>query len=173
MKLDRDHPGFRDQNYRGRRDQIAQIALNYEDGQPVPNVEYIAEEHEVWRVVWNKLRPLHEQYACREFLESDADLGLSRTQVPQFDSINQQIQRRTGFRMTPVAGLVASQVFLSYLHRGIFLATQYMRHHSEPLYTPEPDVVHEFVGHAVTLAHPKVGVNQSCFWEGGDRCLCR
>jgi phenylalanine-4-hydroxylase len=29
-----------------------------------------------------------------------------------------------------------------------------MRHPSVPLYTPEPDVVHEYVGHVPTLAHP-------------------
>jgi len=56
--------------------------------------------------------------------------------------------------MLPVAGLVSERMFLSYLGQGIFLSTQYMRHHSVPLYTPEPDVVHELVGHAPTLAHP-------------------
>src|SRR5204862_8058067 len=32
--------------------------------------------------------------------------------------------------------------------------TRYLRHAARPLYTPEPDVIHELVGHAATLIHP-------------------
>jgi len=62
--------------------------------------------------------------------------------------------------MLPVAGLVEAGVFLTYLGRKIFLSTQYIRHHSRPLYTPEPDVVHELVGHATTFtSKPFVDLN--------------
>jgi phenylalanine-4-hydroxylase len=58
--------------------------------------------------------------------------------------------------MEPVAGLVSGRTFMRYLGRRVFLSTQYIRHHSKPLYTPEPDVVHELIGHAATLVHPGI-----------------
>jgi phenylalanine-4-hydroxylase len=69
--------------------------------------------------------------------------------------VNEKL-KRTGFRMLPVAGLISGRGFLSAMAEGVFLATQYVRHHSVPFYTPEPDIVHELVGHAAGLFHPDI-----------------
>lgn len=154
VKLDADHPGFHDPVYRRRRDEIAQAAIEYRDGDAAPAIAYTAEEQEVWREVWRHLDPLHARYACREYREAAARVALSRTVIPQLREVNEIIEPLHGFRMLPVAGLVTAGAFLEKLGRSVFLSTQYMRHHSVPLYTPEPDVVHELIGHAATFAHP-------------------
>jgi phenylalanine-4-hydroxylase len=61
----------------------------------------------------------------------------------------------TGFRYQPAAGLVPLREFYGALADRHFWSTQYVRHDSVPLYTPEPDVLHEVVGHGNTLAHPR------------------
>jgi len=155
VTLDADHPGFHDPAYRLRRDEIAHAALTYIEGEPAPDVEYTEEEHAVWREVWRNLDPLHARYACREYLEASAKINLSRHTIPQLRAVNQTIEPCFGFRMLPVAGLVTAGAFLSQLGQGTFLSTQYMRHHSVPLYTPEPDVVHELIGHAATFTHDR------------------
>jgi phenylalanine-4-hydroxylase len=153
--LDRDHPGFRDPAYRERRNAIARVALEYREG-AVPDVEYVEEEHAVWRSVWARLGPLHEAHACREVRDAGAALGLDRARIPQLAALNPTLERATGFRMLPVAGLVTAGTFLGHLGRRVFLTTQYIRHASAPFYTPEPDVVHELVGHAATLVDPEL-----------------
>jgi phenylalanine-4-hydroxylase len=154
VQLDADHPGFHDRDYRRRRDEIARAALEHREGDPAPHIIYTAEEHGVWREVWRHLEPLHERYACRAYREAATRVALSRERIPQLDAVNAVIEPLHGFRMLPVAGLVTAGAFLERLARGVFLSTQYMRHHSVPLYTPEPDVVHELIGHAATFAHP-------------------
>lgn len=152
VHLDADHPGFHDALYRQRRDAIARAALLYSGEGPVPDVEYNDDEHHVWAKIWESLEPLHSRHACTEYLEAGTLLGLSRRTIPQLRSVNDIILPIHGFRMVPVAGLVSPRHFLEQLGGGVFLSTQYIRHHSAPLYTPEPDVVHELVGHAATFA---------------------
>src|SRR5271165_1880374 len=52
VQLDQNHPGFRDPVYRQRRNAIAQRALRWHVGDPMPEVDYSTVEHSVWRTVW-------------------------------------------------------------------------------------------------------------------------
>ena len=151
VKLDQDHPGFRDQLYRQRRDYIANIALSHRTDLPVPKAPYTEDEHSVWRAVRRLLTPLHRKWVCRELNLVQDVLGLDEYRIPQFDTVNRRLMSHSGFRMTPVAGLVTPRTFLEQLAGRVFLSTQYIRHHSRPLYTPEPDVIHELIGHAASL----------------------
>ena len=45
--------------------------------------------------------------------------------------------------------------FYGSLADRVFHSTQYVRHPSEPLYTPEPDIIHEVIGHGNMLASPR------------------
>ena len=156
VQLDPDHPGFRDAEYRARRNAIAQLALDYRPGTAVPDAPYTAEEDALWRTILAALGPAHREHACAEYRAAFDRLDLPRDRIPQLAEASAKVEAASGFRLEPVAGLVEPRVFLETLAEGVFLCTQYIRHHSTPLYTPEPDVVHELLGHGVTLASPRL-----------------
>jgi phenylalanine-4-hydroxylase len=169
VQLTPDHPGFRDLDYRARRNRIAQLALSYRAGEPIPDAPYTDDEHQVWRTVWAALGPAHRAHACAEYLACVRQLAFMPDRIPQLREVNEKVRTLSGFSLEPVAGLVEPRVFLESLASGTFLCTQYIRHHSTPLYTPEPDVVHEIVGHAVTLASPRLAELNRLFGKAVKR----
>lgn len=169
VRLDPDHPGFRDHEYRVRRNAIAQIAMSYKPGSPIPHAPYTELEHGVWQTIWTALGPAHSEHACNEYLDCLERLSFPNDRIPQLDEVSQKVEAISGFRLEPVAGLVEPRVFLESLANGVFLSTQYIRHHSTPLYTPEPDVAHEIIGHAVTLASTRLAELNRLFGEAVRR----
>jgi phenylalanine-4-hydroxylase len=154
VELPADHPGFSDPAYRARRDLIAAIGAAYESGLPIPDVPYTAQEDEVWRLVSRELAIKHERFACQAYLQGAEALALRLDVVPQLSEVSDDLAAITGFRIEPVPGLVPARRFYGTLADRRFLSSQYIRHHSVPFYTPEPDVIHEVIGHANGLANP-------------------
>lgn len=156
VALDADHPGFHDPDYRASRARIDEHARTYREGQPVPLIDYTDQEQATWRAVYEALRPLHERHACSAYRrivrEMEAVCGFGPERIPQARAVSEYLEDRTGFRIYPVPGLLASRDFLAGLAFRVFFSTQYVRHHSRPLYTPEPDVCHELLGHAPMFA---------------------
>lgn len=156
VALAADHPGFQDPAYRASRARVDQFARRYSHGQTLPFIEYTGQEQATWRTIYEALRPLHRQHACSAYRqivkELEADCGFGPQAIPQARVVSEFLSERTGFRIHPVAGLLASRDFLAGLAFRVFFCTQYIRHHSRPLYTPEPDVCHELIGHVPMFA---------------------
>lgn len=145
------HPGFYDIHYKNRRTKIAKLANNYIINQPIKNVNYIKEEHQVWNTVITKLKDLYPKHACKEFNQGFSHLAFDETKIPQLNDISNILYKHNGWKIIPVAGLLHPRDFLAGLANKQFHSTQYIRHHSQPMYTPEPDICHELIGHIPML----------------------
>ena len=73
------------------------------------------------------------------------------------------MESRTGFTIKPTHGILSQREFLNALAFRVFCSTQYLRHYKHPDYTPEPDIVHEIVGHVPMFATKEVAVSIQLF----------
>lgn len=158
--LNQDHPGFKDVAYKARRNQIGDQTSVYKMGTPIPDVEYTPAEQKLWSFIYGKVRPLHDLWACKEYLVAIDKLekgGFFRPdKIPQLETLNAYLKAESNWRIKPVNGILSQREFLNCLALRTFCSTQYIRHPSKPEYTPEPDIMHEFLGHIPNFADKKI-----------------
>lgn len=143
-----------EESYADRRTDIARHATGV--GRVPRHVDYTDEEHGTWRSVQAMLAPLWDQYATGELCAARRILDLPTTRVPQLVAVSERLHTLTGFRLASVPGTVSASDFFGALARRVFPSTQYIRRADDPLYTDQPDVLHELGGHAVALTDPRL-----------------
>lgn len=145
-----------DETYARRRREIARAARG--PGLDPLDITYLQIEDDTWSFAHGELLDRWRRFAAPEILVASERLGFPTSRVPQLSEVTDRLARRTGFRFRAVPGLVPVDEFFGALADGVFLSTQYVRHPSSPLYTPEPDVLHEVLGHATCLADPHLAL---------------
>lgn len=155
LDLEPGHPGLGDAEYVARREALFAICRRSRlAGEPPPLIDYTGEEQRIWREVTPKLEELHQRYASRIYLQAKRELKIREDEIPQLHHLSQHLERVSGMHLVPAEGPIPYRTFYRYIAERGFPCTQFIRHGSKPEFTPEPDMVHDCLGHVPPLINP-------------------
>ena len=132
---------------------------------------YRAEEHAVWRLLFERQQRLLRGRACREFLDGLEGLGVAASGIPDFRALSDILDRATGWRILAVPGLVPDDVFFTLLARRQFPSTCFIRRRDQLDYLSEPDIFHDICGHVPLLMNPVFADYMQAYGKGGLKAL--
>jgi phenylalanine-4-hydroxylase len=152
LELEPGHPGLGDTEYIQRRKQLFALCRKHRlEGLGPPLIDYNAEETRIWREVSPKLDELHVRHACQIYLQAKRELAITREEIPQLRHLSERLERETNMHLVPAEGALPYRTFYQYIGARGFPVTQFIRHGSHPEFTPEPDMIHDCLGHVPPL----------------------
>jgi phenylalanine-4-hydroxylase len=130
---------------------------------------YGAQEHGVWKTLFERQTKLLPGRACDEFVQGMRDLPIGADCIPDFRRLSDVLMKRTGWQVVAVPGLVPDEVFFEHLANRRFPAGHFIRKPHELDYLEEPDVFHDVFGHVPMLMNPVIADYIQAYGEGGLR----
>jgi phenylalanine-4-hydroxylase len=152
LELEPGHPGQGDADYVARRHDLFALCRKHRlENLGPPFIDYTPEESRIWREVSPKLDELHVRHASEIYLKAKRDLAITQTVIPQLKTLSGRLERETNMHLVPAEGPLPYRTFYEYIARRGFPVTQFIRHGSHPEFTPEPDMIHDCLGHVPPL----------------------
>ncbi len=152
LDLEPGHPGLGDEGYIRRRKELFTLCRRHRlENLGPPLIDYTPEETRIWREVSPKLDELHQKHACQIYLKAKRELAITREEIPQLRHLSERVRRETNMHLVPAEGALPYRTFYEYIARRGFPVTQFIRHGSHPEFTPEPDMIHDCLGHVPPL----------------------
>jgi len=131
--------------------------------------DYTADEHAVWKTLFQRQTALLPGRACDEFVAGMHALPMSADEIPDFEALSETLMQRTGWQVVAVPGLVPDEVFFDHLANRRFPAGQFIRRRDQLDYLEEPDVFHDVFGHVPLLMNPVMADYIQAYGVGGLR----
>ncbi len=152
-------------NVRSERERIARTCR---PGRPLPEFFYSSAEDALWSRVFATLRTMHQDLGCAHYRAAARRVQLPADRVPQLSEVSNTLRALTGFELAPAIGSQPGRLFYGPMADGILHATPDVRPVTEQAFSPDPDVIHELVGHAVMLADPEFAELYRCFGRAAN-----
>jgi phenylalanine-4-hydroxylase len=142
----------------------AGMRADYTSDNPNP---YTAEDHAIWRILFERQGKLLVNRACDEYMDSLLTLGVTADGIPDFRRMSEILTKASGWRIVTVNGLIPAEVFLEHLANRRFPVTYWIRTREQIDYLAEPDIFHDLFGHVPMLMNPVFADYMQEFGRGG------
>jgi phenylalanine-4-hydroxylase len=128
---------------------------------------YSDTDHAVWQSLFQRQSAVLPNRACDEFLDGLDALKLGPDRIPSFVETNKHLQKKTGWTLVAVNGLLPDLRFFELLANRQFPVTWWIRKPEQIDYISEPDLFHDFFGHVPLLADQVFGDYLQAYGAGG------
>jgi phenylalanine-4-hydroxylase len=155
----------------GSRNRYRNAAQNADHTIDQQWASYTAAEHDRWDRLFRRSQAILQNRACDEFTAMMQALKLSESGIPDMARLSERLEKITGWRVVPVAGLVPDEIFFDHLANRRFPAGAFIRSEQEMDYLEEPDIFHDVFGHVPLLANPVYANFMEAYGKGGQRAM--
>jgi len=130
---------------------------------------YSSAEHATWKTLFERQIQLIPGRAAQAYMDGLKQLPITAEEIPDFERLSDIMEKRTGWRVVAVPGMVPNDVFFDHLANRRFPAGQFIRKPHQLDYLQEPDVFHDLFGHVPMMMSPVMADFMQAYGEGGKR----
>lgn len=133
--------------------------------------EYSQENHETWRLLYERQLNVLRDRVCPEYLEAIDTLGFTAEKIPNFLEVNDRLRSISGWEIVATQGLIKSKRFFDMLTDRKFPSGNFIRRRDQLDYLEEPDIFHDLFGHIPLLTNASYADYMHEYGKGGARAL--
>jgi phenylalanine-4-hydroxylase len=129
--------------------------------------DYTPENHEVWKLLYERQHRILENRACDQFMHGLDTLNIRPDMLPDFRRLSDMLYKLTRWTIVCVPGLIPGEAFHAHLAKRQFPITYWIRPKEKIDYLKEPDLFHDLYGHVPMLTDPVYADYIQEFGKGG------
>jgi phenylalanine-4-hydroxylase len=120
---------------------------------------YTQEDFKVWKTLFERQLDNLKDKSCLAYLSCLSELSevLNATSIPRFEQLNDVLQRKTGWTIEVVPGLIPVGDFFELLSQKKFCSSTWLRSMVQLDYLEEPDMFHDIFGHIPLFMNSEYG----------------
>src|SRR5690606_7496453 len=114
---------------------------------------YTEEDFKVWKILFERQMPKLPNVTSKAYLKGIEMVKFSSEGIPNFEELNEVLEKSTGWEVQVVPGLIDDDLFFGLLNNRRFPSSTWLRTMEQLDYLEEPDMFHDAFAHMPLLTN--------------------